>query len=485
MIELKNVNYQYKGDESKNSLHGINLTIHSGETVVLCGESGCGKTTLTRLFNGLIPHFYEGELTGSVTINGRVPQEQTIQEVSQVVGSVFQNPRSQFFSTNTTSELAFACENAGLSKETIIERIERVNSHLNFSQLLDRNIFKLSGGEKQKIACGSVSVADNDIYVLDEPSSNLDLKAIAELKKQLLFWKQQGKTVIIAEHRLHYLKEIADRMIYLKEGKIEKEFSKEAITELSSSYLNQLGLRSIRMESIIAENDTALSKEALELRNFSFTYKKGGSKALAFPNTTIPKGSITAVIGLNGAGKTTFAHCFCGLEKRCNGELITDGHSFNSKERLKNSYIVMQDVNHQLFTESVLEEVLLSQQKAEETAAREYLAQVNVADFAERHPLSLSGGQKQRVVIASALASESDWLFFDEPTSGLDYRHMGEVAACLRELAAKGKTVFVISHDFELIAKCCNYYLHIEKGGVSDSGALTTHRLKQLQQVFI
>lgn len=261
MIELKNVSYQYEGEALKSSLQDINLTINSGEIVVLCGASGCGKTTLTRILNGLIPHFYEGKLSGSVTVNGQVPQRLTIQEISKTVGSVFQNPRAQFFCTNTTSELAFACENAGISKETIIRRIERVNSHLNFSNLLDRNIFKLSGGEKQKIACGSVSVAENEIYVLDEPSSNLDLRAILDLKKQLLLWKNLGKTVVIAEHRLHYLKDIVDRIIYLREGKIEQEFSKEEIREISSSYLQRLGLRSIWLDSIVAENDTALSKK--------------------------------------------------------------------------------------------------------------------------------------------------------------------------------------------------------------------------------
>lgn len=485
MIELKNVNYQYKGDTSKHSLKGINLTIQPGEMVVLCGESGCGKTTLTRLFNGLIPHFYEGNLEGTVMINGQVPKKKTIQEVSRIVGSVFQNPRAQFFSTNTTSELAFACENAGLDKETILRRIACVNNNLNFTNLLDQNIFKLSGGEKQKIACGSVSVADNEIYVLDEPSSNLDLKAITELQKQLQFWKKQGKTVIIAEHRLHYLKDIVDRMIYLKEGKIEQEFCKEEISGLTSSYLNHMGLRSIFMESIIAENETALSESNLELRKFSFTYNKGTKPKLTIPNVLIPKGSVTGVVGFNGAGKSTFAHCFCGLEKRCKGDLTMDGHSFSNKERLKKSYIVMQDVNHQLFTESVLDEVLLSQRKESEEEAKNYLLKVNVENFSERHPLSLSGGQKQRVAIASALASESEWIFFDEPTSGLDYRHMQEVAKCLRELADMGKTIFVISHDFELVAKCCNYYLHIKKGEIIQSGILTTSSLKNLQEIFV
>lgn len=489
MIRLENVHYRYAGEEERNSLHHIDLEIAQGETVVLCGESGCGKTTLTRIINGLIPHFYEGELTGTVTVMDSDPSKCTIQEMAGVVGSVFQNPRSQFFSTNTTSELAFGSENMGIEKERILSGIQEVDEQLHFSHLLDRDIFKLSGGEKQKIACGSVSVTDNAVYVLDEPSSNLDLKAIENLKEQIKYWKRKGKTIIIAEHRLYYLWEIADRMIYMKEGKIIREFSKQDLLTLPADYLNQLGLRSLSLEKIYPENQLAQQwdrpGETLDLENFSFAYKRAEQPALDIERLSVPKGSITAIVGFNGAGKSTFARCVCGLEKRCKGKLTVNGVANDSKARLKKSYMVMQDVNYQLFTESVLDEILLSMAEKEDAKGSEFLEQLDIAAFAERHPLSLSGGQKQRVAIASALASESEWIFFDEPTSGLDYRHMVEVAQCLIRLSQLGKTIFVISHDFELIAKCCNFFLHLDKGTVVRHGGVDQTTIDELRQLFV
>ena len=173
MIELKQVTFQYdNAPENAHSIRNINLTIQNGECVVLCGRSGCGKTTITRLINGLIPHYYEGVLSGYVSVDGAEIKKQKLSKISQHVGSVFQNPRSQFFNVDTTSELAFGCENQGLPKEDVLERIADAANHFCLNGLLNRSIFVLSGGEKQRIACASVYAVHPDIFVLDEPSSN-------------------------------------------------------------------------------------------------------------------------------------------------------------------------------------------------------------------------------------------------------------------------------------------------------------------------
>jgi energy-coupling factor transporter ATP-binding protein EcfA2 len=242
MIEIKNASFKYK-EEAKESIKGINLTIKKGEVVLLCGESGCGKSTLTRVINGLIPQFFTGDFTGQVLIDGQSINDAPLYETAKKVGSVFQNPRTQFFTVNTTSELAFGCENQGMPEQEILKRIDRITGDMKLESLLNRNIFGLSGGEKQKIACGSIAVSNPDIMVLDEPSSNLDFEAIEDLKRSLLMWKQQGKTIIIAEHRLYFLMEMADRILYMKNGVLEHEFAPEQLRKLKKEELEDMGLR--------------------------------------------------------------------------------------------------------------------------------------------------------------------------------------------------------------------------------------------------
>lgn len=197
MIEFKQVSFSYGSGDQENCLYDINLTIGDGEVVLLCGESGCGKTTLTRLINGLIPHYYEGNLTGKILIDGNEVSGLPLYETAKLVGSVFQNPRSQFFNVDTTSELAFGAENMGLPATEIEQRLQQTVEDFQIESLMGRSIFQLSGGEKQKIACASVSVCAPPILVLDEPTSNLDAETIEEMRRLISIWKSKGKTIIV------------------------------------------------------------------------------------------------------------------------------------------------------------------------------------------------------------------------------------------------------------------------------------------------
>ena len=464
MITIRDVSFTYSGSET-DGIRRINLEISKGECILLCGRSGCGKTTLTRLINGLIPAFYAGTLTGSVRIENQDVAELPLYKIAQRVGSVFQNPRTQFFNVDTDSEIAFGIENEGRPQERLIQRVRQTAEELHIENLRGRNIFELSGGEKQKIAFASVYAMNPDIYVLDEPSSNLDSESIAALQSYIRNIKAQGKTVVVAEHRLYYLTGIADRIVYMEKGEIAGIFTPAEFKSLSPETRHRMGLRAADLSEVrpdcafdtaAVQNGTAHERLELEVKNVSL-YRK---KKLILQNLSFSAraGEIIAITGANGAGKTTFVRALCGLHKETAGSFLWNGKALKPKERLKRAYMVMQDVNYQLFAESVEAECSfgLTAVKAETVEAA--LDTLHLSALRSRHPVSLSGGQKQRVAVAAGQVSGKPLLVFDEPTSGLDYDSMAQVSALIRSLAAH-RIVFIVTHDYEFICKTCTRVL--------------------------
>ncbi len=462
MIELKDVIFSYGEKDSANCLKNITFTVSAGQFVLLTGPSGCGKSTILRLVNGLIPNYYKGNFSGEVNVNGISVPETSLYEMAKHTGTVFQNPRSQFFNVDTTSELAFCCENLGMPETEILSRINNTVERFSIQKLIDRNIFYLSGGEKQKIACASVDVAQPDIILLDEPSANLDTNSVMSLRNLIKIWKEQKKTILIAEHRIAYIWDLIDRAVIMKSGTIVKELTREEIDRTTEDDVKNFGLRSLKMENpqdiYISHEETP---EKIILKDFQFSYEKK-KPVLEIEEMSIPAGKIVAVTGRNGLGKTTFLKCLCGL-KKCRGRMYYKGKWYKSRQRINQIFMVMQDVNHQLFSESVLEEVLISMNEENENRAREILGLLGLSEFANCHPMALSGGQKQRLSIACAVASEREILLFDEPTSGLDYEHMLLTGEIFRELKKSGKTVIIVTHDDELIRNCCDVVLHLNQ----------------------
>lgn len=287
MIEIDHVSFQYSGAEKEN-LQDFTLQISKGECVVLTGESGCGKTCVTRLINTLIPHFYEGELKGKISIDG--VDTTTIQphDLSDKIGSVFQNPRSQFFSLDTDSEIVFGMENKGIPYQTMLQRYQQTIQELHIEKLQNRNLFDLSGGQKQTIAFASVYALNPDIFVLDEPSSNLDPDAIQELRRLLLLIKAQGKTIIVSEHRLYFLNGIADRIVLMELGKMKKVWTAKEFQQLSSEQIKALGLRSYTPTKLSLSEETPQRNDvpAIEVNELSIGYEKGEAivEHLNFPS---------------------------------------------------------------------------------------------------------------------------------------------------------------------------------------------------------
>lgn len=458
MIKFEHVNVTMQG---KRILSDINLEIQDGEFVLICGESGCGKTTMTKLINGLIPHFVgDVSVDGTITVCGKNVAEMPMYEIAELVGSVFQNPRTQFFYTNSYAEMAFGLENRGVEPEYIRKRIKNTINELDIEKLEDRDVFSMSGGEKQLLAFASAYAMNPQIYVLDEPSANLDIAAMEKLSERMKVIKEKGHTVVVAEHRLAWIQKFADKIIYMKEGRIEQEFTSDEFKALSDLKRKQMGLRSIVPEQIQIPEITGNSEDAvLQICNLSCKRKK----QMIFQNISLSAraGDIIGITGKNGAGKSTFCNCLCGLLKPKGGEILYQGKKLSEKARTKLFGMVMQEVNHQLFSDSVKNECLLANEEASEQEIRELLEKFDLEEYAEYHPMILSGGQRQRLAICQAVMGEKKLLIFDEPTSGLDFRHMCQVEKLMKQLSEEKYIIIVVTHDYEFLNRACKRYIRI------------------------
>lgn len=465
MIRLSDVSFSYH-ENKELTLKNINLEVEDGQCVLLSGKSGCGKSTLLMLINGIIPDHVEGDLNGEVYVNDYEVKNNSVQKMAETVGSVFQNPKSQFFHLNTTDELLFSCSNKGINKNEMKERLKETRDLFQLEKLLNRNIFELSGGEKQKIACASVYAGSPAVFIFDEPSANLDQEAINELSDIIKKIKAEGHTIIIAEHRIYYLMDICDRVIYMDNGIITNEYSIDDFKNISEEERVEKGLRSLNYIGIIRPYIEKSEIESdLQIKNLN--YMKNNRRILSIPHISMQRGKIIAVTGKNGAGKSTFADCLCGINK-CRG-IFAEGKELKEKRRNKIFNLVMQDVNHQLFSESVTDEFFIMFNKNDSKKAaevKELLKKLDLLDFSECHPMSLSGGQKQRLVVGVSIFECKEYIIFDEPTSGLDYQHMLSVAQLIRELRNSVKLIFIITHDIEFLNLCCDSYFIMDNGSI-------------------
>ncbi|MPW25489.1 ATP-binding cassette domain-containing protein [Alkalibaculum sp. M08DMB] len=468
MIKLDNISYTY-GDRSESGVRDIQIDIKNGECILLCGRSGCGKTTITKLINGLIPHFITGKKTNVAYVNGQSVDEMPIYELSKSVASVFQNPKTQFFNLDAESEIVFSLENQGIALDLIDKILRQTVNQLRIHHLLKKSMLQMSGGEKQIIAFACAYASQAEIIVLDEPSANLDLQTMKIIGDIISKLKNQGKTIIIAEHRISYLISVVDRVLFIEDGTIKRDLSGDEFFDMDENMRKIMGLRSLialdsnKIQQELSQHD---SKHTLKIENLNLAY--GKQIVLENINFELHSDQVTALVGKNGMGKSTLARCICGLDNQKSGKIFLNGHQLNTKRRKKLSYMVMQDVNHQLFSESLENECLLGNANINKERIYEVLHALDLYKYKNIHPQVLSGGQKQRLAIATAILSDKKVLILDEPTSGLDYENMMKVSNLIKRLSKLKFIILLITHDMELVENTCNRLIHLNKNQIFD-----------------
>lgn len=473
MIAFEHASFTYGAPPGlgQADVEDVTLSVRDGEVVVLCGRSGCGKSTLLRLANGLAPRFFPGRKSGSVALDGTGVDELATWEIAQRAGSLFQNPRTQFFNVDSTGEVAFALESAGWREDKIRSRVGETFDELGISSLADRSIFELSGGERQKIAFASIWALRPTNLLLDEPTSNLDLPSIDDMARLVRHAKERGCAVLVAEHRLSWLSDVADRYVYLDGGRVQRSMEAAEFLSLDAREVELMGLRAREAGGMVippdARDDAPRTGPPL-LAAHGLSLSRGSVPVLRDADIELDGGEVVALVGRNGAGKTTLCRSLCGFERKAEGVVAVDGAKATRRERTRISSMVFQDVNYQLFAESVASEVTfgLPTRRARDVDVSRLLFDLGLGGLDDRHPATLSGGQKQRLAVAACVAADKRVLVFDEPTSGLDLDGMRRVARLLKALAQQGRAILVATHDLELIACACTRCLYLEGGVV-------------------
>lgn len=529
-IKLENLTYSYPHSDSQ-ALSDVNLELKKGEFVLLVGPSGCGKSTLVRCFNRLIPEISGGSFSGRVLLQGKDLKNEKIRKLALEVGMVFQNPETQLFCMTVAEDISFGPENLGLPRTEVLSRVEKALKAVRLEKLSNHFIFTLSGGEKQRTAIGGNLAMEPEILVLDEPTSDLDptgTEEVLELLKKLNEEKQT--TLILIEHKLDSVFEIADRMLVMDKGRFifdgkpfeilcrEEETLKrlgihppqlteiahllgmdsEALIALSyENVLNRLAkllqipasqfesqieqkhetFSSIETSSSITSSSILPSEENLPfVRIENLCYRlEDGSEILKDINLDIKSGEFLALLGHNGAGKTTLAGHLIGFCRPSGGRILLNGkdiEGYSTAQLSKKVGYLFQNPDSQIFMDSVIKEVRFGLEnmgipkKEIEKLVNESLETMELSAYKNRHPHSLSRGQRQRLAVASILALEPDLLVLDEPTTGQDRGHILKFLDKIKELKKLGKTVILITHDMELVAEYAERIVVMKQGRV-------------------
>ena len=496
ILKFEHFGFQYNA-QSAPTLEDINLTVKKGEKVLIAGPSGCGKSTLIHCINGLIPFSYKGESTGKLTLCGKETKDMSLFEISKIVGTVLQDSDAQFVGMTVAEDIAFALENDCIGEPMLHERVHKVAKMVNLEDYLKQAPGDLSGGQKQRVSVAGVMVDDVDVLLFDEPLANLDPatgKQAVELIDEMQ--KATGAAVIIVEHRLEDVLHCdVDRIVLMQSGHIVVDT--DADTLLSGTYLKDNGIREPlyvtamkyagieitpdkkphNINSVLVDNEDTLKvqnwfkstktaiKESdanviLSTKDLTFTYPNSTRQILNDVNVDIHKGEMLAIVGTNGAGKSTFSKVVCGFETLTGGQILFNGEDFTTlsiKERAEHIGYVMQNPNQMISKVMIYDEVALGLKvrgmgdEEIQTRVEKALKICGLWKFRKWPISALSFGQKKRVTIASILVLDPEMIILDEPTAGQDYRHYTDIMEFLKEINSLGITIAMITHDMHLM----------------------------------
>ena len=481
---IENLSFAYPGKSGK-TLCDISLEISQGEYIVIAGKSGCGKTTLLRhLKPALTPH---GKRSGRILIGGRELKQMSEREQAQKIGFVMQDPDSQIVTDKVWHELAFGLENLGFDRNTIRLRVAEMAAYFGIDEWFDCEVGSLSGGQKQLLNLAAVMAMHPDVLILDEPVSQLDpvaasdfLDTVAKINREL------GVTVILTEHRLEEIFSFADKIAVMDSGRIVSFESPQRTGEKLSFSLSfiryampvpmkiyaEVGDTSLpcpvniregrkwlseilpEMHDAMIENEEPpISESVITLRDIHFKYDKKGKTVLNDLSASFQGGKITAVLGGNGAGKSTLLKIIAGICKPQAGKIKCG--------KMKIAYLP-QHVQTVFTEKTVRADLLLMDENIGEVVSL-----TDIQDILASHPFDISGGEMQRAALAKILLTSPDVLLLDEPTKGMDGGYKEKFAEILKSLAAKGKTVILVSHDIEFCASYADVCMMLFGGKIA------------------
>jgi energy-coupling factor transport system ATP-binding protein len=487
-IEINHLTFRYRSRE-ENALEDICLKVEKGQIVLIAGTSGCGKTTLARCINGLIPRSYKGDMSGEIRLMGQSIEKMTLANISQMIGTVLQDPERQILGSLVKNEVAFGLENLAYPREQIIQGVQESLERLNIAYLADRDTFSLSGGEKQKIALAGVLAMKPGILLLDEPLASLDPASAQETLQIVRSLADEGLTVLMVEHRVEdVLKINPDRILYLDKGKIVYDGPIESITDVVDYREVKLPapivMRKARadaplpkLQSLVEQKRDAQAAALVQFKDVAFGYDKE-TLVLHSINLSIHKGDIIALLGANGAGKTTMVKHAIGLLKPVSGKVLVEGRDtkdLSVAEIAKTLGYVFQSPSHMLFAPTVRDELsfgpinLKHNPQDIEKSVVESLEIVNLSEMIDTPPLAMSFGQQKRISIAAILAMHSKILVMDEPTAGQDYKNYTDFMNAIIQLPNFDAILF-ITHDIDLAQIYANRVLLFNNGQIVRDG---------------